>query len=368
MFVISQIIGLVAFGVHASSFWQKDRRRILLLEVFDCILYSIHYFMLGAWTGGFINIIGAVRSGSFIYKNKNKFMSTNALPVIFVFLYVLNAILTWQGPITLLPTLGSTIMMLTIWQHNTKLIRRNGIIVQLLWLSYAIFVGSWVVVGTEIILIISTVSAVVRLDILKNRQPKYKIVTNGYLGALEKIFDSNNNHFVYDKKVIKDPDYIKFVYAKGNKALGYLALYPKADFMQKQGFPTYSPVSPFSVFVWHIVVRKGFERQGIATALMQEVKKVYHGYEVYSVLDSRNNASIYFHNINGFVKKFDFMRVYFGKLEKFDLMQLKTTLKELPIVKTEEANEPVAPAQNVPSTPLKEAITTPQNSPDSAAK
>lgn len=327
VFIISQIIGLIAFGAYALSFWQKDRRKILLLEVMECFLHAIHYFMLGAMTGGFLNIIGMARSGSFIYKDKNKFMKTYTLPAIFLLVYVINAALTWQGFITILPTVGSMIICITIWQHNTKNIRRYGVIVQILWLIYGIYLGSYVVVASEIVLIISTIWAIVKLDI-KQKKPSYKIRMNAYLSALEKIYDSNNQNFVYDKKTIKNSDYIKFVCLKGNKPLGYIALYPHADFMEKQGFPKYEPISQFSVFIWHIVVRREYQRKGVATALLDEIKKVYEGYEIYSVMDSRNNPSVFFHSLNGFVKKSDFQRVFYGKLEKFDLMQLKSTVQE----------------------------------------
>lgn len=329
IFVFSQIIGLIAFIILAFSYWQKDRRKILLLEVAECLLYSVHYFMLGATTGGFLNIIGSVRSGSFIYKDKNKFMSTNALPIIFMFVYILNAALTWEGIITIFPTMGSMIFCIAIWQHNTKVIRRYGIIVQLLWLIYAISIGSYVAMLSQVILMGSTAFAVVKLDILKIKTPDYKIKINTYLNALEKIYDSNNQNFVYDKQAIKNPEYIKFVCFKGNKPVGYTAVYPHSDFMEKQGFPKYEQSSPFSVFIWHIVVRKGYERKGVATNMLEEIKKVYNGFEIYSVMDSRNNPSVLFHNTKGFTKKSDFQRVYFGKLEKFDLMQLKPHVTEI---------------------------------------
>lgn len=339
IFIISQIIALVGFAFYAWSFWQKDRRKILLLVVAECFLHAIHYFMLGALTGAFINIIGMARSGSFIYKDKNKFMKTFTLPVIFLVIYVINAILTWEGFITVLPTLGSMIVCVTTWQNNTKNIRRYGVVVQILWLAYAIYLGSYMVIVSEIILIISTIWSIINLDI-KQRKPSYKIRMNIYLSALEKIYDSNNQNFVYDKQTIKNPDYIKFVCLKGNKPLGYIALYPHANFMEKQGFPKYEPVSQFSVFIWHIVVRREYQRKGVATALLGEIKKIYEGYEIYSVLDARNNPSVFFHSLNGFVKKSDFQRVFYGKLEKFDLMQLKSTIQEqTQSAKTEKSDQ-----------------------------
>lgn len=347
VFIISQILALAGFAVYALSFWQKDRRKILLLEVLECFLHSIHYFLLGAYTGGFLNIIGMARSGSFIYKDKNKFMKTYTLPAIFMLIYIANAILTWEGFITLLPTAGSMIICLTIWQHNTKNIRRNSIVVQILWLIYGIYIGSHMVAASEVILLISTIMSIYRLDI-KQQKPEYKIRMNMYLSALEKIYDQNNQNFVYDKHAIKNPDYIKFVCLKGNKPIGYVAVYPHSNFMEKQGFPKYEQVSQFSIFIWHIVVRREYQRKGVATAILNEIKKVYAGYEIYSVLDARNNASVFFHSLNGFVKTFDFQRVYFGKLEKFDLMQLKSTIVE----KTQtqiDSNQPANTTENTPT-------------------
>lgn len=315
--------------VYALSFWQKDRRKILLYEVIDCFLYAIHYFMIGATTGAFINIVGIARSSSFMLKDKNKFLSTYALPIIFLGIYIINAAISWEGWITIFPTIGSMILMLSIWQHNTKVIRRYGILVQALWLVYAVYVVSYVAIATQIILIISNIVAIIRLDILKIDPSAYKIKINTYLSALEKIYDSNNQNFVYDKQAIKNSEFIKFVCFKGNKPVGYMAVYPHSDFMEKQGFPKYEQASPFSIYIWHIIVRKGYQRKGIGTALLEEIKKVYTGYEIYSVLDSRNNHSIFFHNTKGFVKKLDFQRVYFGKLEKFDLMQLKPYVTEI---------------------------------------
>ena len=345
LFVISQIIGLAGFAVYAFSFWQKDRRKILFFAVIECFLHAIHYFLLGALTGAFLNIIGMARSGSFIYKDKNKFMKTNTLLYVFLGIYIVNAIFTWEGFITLLPTIGSMIICITAWQNNTKNIRRYAVVVQILWLIYGIYCGSYIVVASEVALMISTILAIIRLDI-KAEKPSYKIRMNVYLSSLEKIFDANNQNFVYDKKAIKNPDFIKFVCLKGNKPLGYVAVYPHANFMEKHGFPKHEPTSEFSIFIWHIVVRREYQRKGVATTILNEIKKVYEGYEIYSVLDARNNPSVNFHTLNGFTKIFDFPRVYFGKLEKFDLMQLKSTIQQSKLPQNTKTT-PIAEKQDV---------------------
>ncbi|MGI5842315.1 MAG: GNAT family N-acetyltransferase [Christensenellales bacterium] len=327
MFLASQIVGAVAFIVYIASYWQKDRRKLLTLSIIECILFCVQYFLLGSITGAIINLVGIVRSSSFMYKDKNKFMSTLAMPMIINALYALNCALTWDGWITLVPTVASFIKCFNMWQNNSKSIRRYGIPIQILWLIYGIYLGSYVSIVSQIILIIAIAVAIVRLDIIKTSKANYKIRMNVNLNALEKIF-KEYNQFIYDIATIKDPDYIKFVCMKGNKVVGYAAVYPYSNFMERQGFKKDTQYSDFSVFIWHIVVKKGYERKGIGTTLVKEIERIYQGYDIYSVLDSRNNPSILFHNSLGFVKKEDFEQVFNNKIEKFDIMQLKRQIKE----------------------------------------
>ncbi len=329
MFIASQIVGVFAFSIYLASYWQKDRRTLLMLSIVECILFAVQYFLLGSMTGAIINIVGILRSSTFMYKDKNKFMNSYVMPTIIHALYFFNAIFTWEGWITMVPTIASFLKCHTLWQNNTKTIRKNGIPIQILWLIYAIYLNSYVSIFFQIVLIISIAVAIVRLDILKGRKIKYNVKINVYLNALENMFKNNNQNFVYDKDAIKDSEYMKFVCLRGNKPVGYIALYPQSDFMEAHGFPKPDNVGEFSAFIWHIIVRKGYERKGVATTLLNEIKKVYTGYEIYSVLDSRNNPSILFHNTQGFTKISDFQRVYDNKIEKFDLMQLKNPAKQI---------------------------------------
>lgn len=281
----------------------------------------IHYALMGSPTGAVINFVGMFRSWSFMYKGKNKFTSGIYLPAIFLTIYIINGIVTWEGIITLVPTIASVIFCLVIWQHNTKNIRRFGLVVQTLWFFYALYLGSYVVMITEFILLISTTLAIIRLDIIKPTKTKdYKIKVNVFPKALEKIYDSNSE-FLFDKSAIRNPNYIKFVCTLKNKPVGYIALYPHADFLLKKGFPPYE-VGPFSVFVWHLVVDPNFARSGVATILLDEVKRIYEGYEIYSIVNSNNRPATLLYSTLGFSKKMEFERVINDKLEKFDLMQI----------------------------------------------
>ena len=144
VFVASQIVGFFAFSFYIATYWQKNRKVLLLLSIVICVLFGIQYYLLGSITGLIINLIGILRSISFIYKGKNKFMSGYAIPLIVHSLYILNGVFTWGGWITIFPTVASILNCHTMWQNDTKTIRRLGLPILSMWLIYVIYLNSYV--------------------------------------------------------------------------------------------------------------------------------------------------------------------------------------------------------------------------------
>ncbi len=321
-YIFSQIIGGIAFIFFAASFWHKNRKVVLILEVIECVFYAIHYFLINAYTGAVVNIIGMIRSWLFIYKGKNKFFSSLWLPTILILLYLLNCIFTWVGPISIIPTVAAIIFCLSIWQNNTKTIRRFGVVVLMLSFIYAFLVGTYIVVITDGILIISTIIAIIRLDIIKERKAIYTIRINVNLNQLKKIFKEYHQNLVYETSVINNPDYIKFVCLYENKPVGYLALYPHDNYMQKQDFPKLKNITDNSVFIRNIVVKKNYQRRGVATTLLNEIKKIYADYDIYSIINSKNKQSVFLFSTLNYKKIFEFKKDFNGKVEKFDVVKL----------------------------------------------
>ena len=51
IFVVAQIIGIVAWLFLFFSYYRKNTKRILFFQIICSILFIIHYFLLGAFSG-----------------------------------------------------------------------------------------------------------------------------------------------------------------------------------------------------------------------------------------------------------------------------------------------------------------------------
>ena len=138
---VAQIFGFIAMGIGLCMFSFRERKRILLFKMFANLMWVAHYALLGAASGSVINAINAVREGVFYHKGK-RWASYIFWPILFIILGITSTVLSWQGPISLLPMLGATINIVALWCSSTGRLRLLALPSQTLWLIYSIAVAS----------------------------------------------------------------------------------------------------------------------------------------------------------------------------------------------------------------------------------
>lgn len=108
---------------------------------------------LQAYTGCITIIISIIRN-IIALKKKNK--NENIILAIFIILYIVMGIITYNSIFSILPIIASIIYVIGIWNGNENIIRKTGLINMYLWLIYSI--STFTVAGAiqNIILIIST--------------------------------------------------------------------------------------------------------------------------------------------------------------------------------------------------------------------
>jgi hypothetical protein len=138
---------------------------MLMLSVVASLLYTVHFFLLGAITGSAMNFMGAIRS--YIYY-KVKPSRKNSW-IMFGFLLVIMAAtaLTWQGTLSLLPMLGTLSGGVAYWQRKPKLIRRLALISSPLWFIYNAISGSYAGMFIEVVNLSSNLVGQYRFDLPK---------------------------------------------------------------------------------------------------------------------------------------------------------------------------------------------------------
>lgn len=160
-----QAIGFVAVVLSLTVFQLNKRGHMLALSVVASLLYSVHFFLLGAPTGAAMNFINAIRYYAFGKVSPSK---QNAW-VLYVFLIIIATAtwLTWQGWFSVLAALGSALSTLAFWQNNPTYIRRISMGVPPLWFSYNAIAGSYAGMVVEVFLFISNLIGQYRFDMIK---------------------------------------------------------------------------------------------------------------------------------------------------------------------------------------------------------
>jgi len=159
---IAQLIGFVALGLQLWVYQLNKRKSMLNWQLWSNFLFSIHFFLLGAYTGSALNFVGAGRSYTF-----NKYRHKKWSAVIFwgfIGIFILAGALTWQGPLSILPVIGMVSGAFAYWQHGTRHIRTLSLIAPPAWFIYNAFNHSYAGMVTEIVIIASILIGKYRHD------------------------------------------------------------------------------------------------------------------------------------------------------------------------------------------------------------
>ena len=170
-FVLIQLLGFIPSIIAFTSLQSGSRSRILALQVLCCILWVIHYALLGEGTAVIINCVGLARAIVCSY-NDRKWASSKFWLVFFLLCYAVSPALSWDGLHSLLLSAAMMLTTFALWGHDMRRTRLLYLCNSPLILVYNLFAHSYSSVIIEIFALTSFVLAVWRFDIRPNRQKK----------------------------------------------------------------------------------------------------------------------------------------------------------------------------------------------------
>lgn len=160
IFIISQLIGVIAFFISLIAYHRDKKEKILGNMVLSNVFNLMHYFLLGAYSGCITKVIAICRDTFVILKDKKKSLSSNIFLFIFILIYIMAGIYTYTNIWSILPLIAAIIYIIPIWNGNEIIVRKTAFICYFLWLIYNIFVFSIAGITSNIISIISTLVAI----------------------------------------------------------------------------------------------------------------------------------------------------------------------------------------------------------------
>lgn len=162
----AQFVGICAMLASVLSFQLSTRKKIIKAQIITVILFSLHFLMLGAFTGAAMNATSLVRN--FVFLNKDKrFFNGKVWVVIFVLINIITGVVFWQNWVSVLSIAGMVINTISLSLKDAQKVRVVMLMSSPFVLLYSIFTGS---VGGVINEVFSEVSAIYALIRYRNKQ------------------------------------------------------------------------------------------------------------------------------------------------------------------------------------------------------
>lgn len=167
--LVAQLLGFLGTVIIVIGMQQKKYKHIVISKIGNEFLSSIHYLLLGGYTGMLANLASCLTNGCYYFRIK-KGKSTLPFQIIFGCMFVAIGVLSWHGPISIFVVLAKLISSVALGIKNPKAIRILNLISNPCWLVYNIYVGSIAGMITDSLVTMSVLIAVIRLDIFSKKE------------------------------------------------------------------------------------------------------------------------------------------------------------------------------------------------------
>ena len=164
-FIFTQFVGAIGYSILAFSYFKKEKRQILFLQILSYIMFTIHYYLLSGITGAICNFIGLLALVTIYLFDKNKWKYKNQVAIIFIFLLLVINIITFQNVFSIFPMVASVIAIISFLTDKEETIREIGIVAAICWLLYAIVYKSYIAIVFEVVTLIGVCAAYIKNNV-----------------------------------------------------------------------------------------------------------------------------------------------------------------------------------------------------------
>lgn len=140
--IIAQALGFISFIISLIAFHKRKKEKILRSMILSNIFDLIHYLLLEAYSGCITKLLAIFRNVFVIFKDKYKALSSNMFLYIFILLYIISGIWTFENIWSIFPIISALIYAIAIWKSNELTLKKAACAGYFLWLVYNILVLS----------------------------------------------------------------------------------------------------------------------------------------------------------------------------------------------------------------------------------
>ena len=161
--LVGEIVGYIAIVASVLIYQQKTRKNLLISKAVTDVLWIIHYFLMGGYTGAAVTCVALVREVVFFrsdWRNKN----SKLILVVFLCISAVCTALTWDGVFSIFAMLCSMLSIVSFWIGEPKVSRIMAFPISGCMLIYGVANGSVAVLINEVLVMISSVIGILQHD------------------------------------------------------------------------------------------------------------------------------------------------------------------------------------------------------------
>ena len=137
MFIVAQIVGMIAVTTFLLSYQQKKRKNIILMNATSSMLYVLQYLLLGAFAGAVLDILSTISTVAAHNKNKGFIAKHTKWVVVAMNVSIFVAGMTmYENIFSLCPIAGAILQTSAFWITDEKRIRKVSFLAAPFWLVY----------------------------------------------------------------------------------------------------------------------------------------------------------------------------------------------------------------------------------------
>lgn len=167
-YILSQVFIILNYIFLIITYQLKDRNKILFFNICSLTSAGLSYICLSAYTGIAMVIISILRNILFLFNEKKNGISKNItkndiyMLIVIYILTIVFAIFTYTDFLSLMSVFATMLYTYSVWQKSTKVYKRLGAPISLIWIIYNIYIKSLFGIILEIILMSAAIIGLIR--------------------------------------------------------------------------------------------------------------------------------------------------------------------------------------------------------------
>ena len=163
--LIGNIIALIASILMVLSGLQKNKKKILFIQIIQIALSIISNIVLGGYTGAIINALSCIRD-ILCYKDK---MGVKEKIIIILLAVGLSLVFNNLGWIGLLPVVATAVYIIFMNTENVVKFKMLIIFSMIMWLAYDVYIKSYTSGVFDFMSIIANIMAIWQIKRIKEQ-------------------------------------------------------------------------------------------------------------------------------------------------------------------------------------------------------